>query len=208
MPSTRPASPSRSTPLSKVGIPRTHTRPTDPGPMRVREARASAPRRCRRACHSARREDLAGRHTRRRGAGSGTPGTCTGASGPGERRCQRGREVRGVLRRWALLTHPTVAHVRVRAWPGRVPPSRRSETAWRRLGRTSLWGARGASCAARERLRVGGGGRAGGEDGGGDADDRGDERYERPGAVAIEKFGGRPAGSGNGVDDGATMATT
>jgi hypothetical protein len=54
----------------------------------------------------------------------------------------------------------------------------------------------------------GGGGRAGGEDGGGDADDRGDERYERPGAVAIEKLGGRPAGSGDGVDDGATMATT
>ncbi len=49
---------------------------------------------------------------------------------------------------------------------------------------------------------------AGGEDGGGDADDRGDERYERPGAVAIEKLGGRPAGSGDGVDDGATMATT
>jgi hypothetical protein len=95
---------------------------------------------------------------------------------------------------------------------GAVPPglaaSRRSETAWRRLGRTSLWGARGASCAARERLRVGGGGRAGGADGGGDADDRRDERYERPGAGAVEKLGGRPAGCGDGDDDGATMATT
>jgi hypothetical protein len=35
-----------------------------------------------------------------------------------------------------------------------------------------------------------------------------DERYERPGAGAVEKLGGRPAGCGDGVDDGATMATT
>ena len=32
--------------------------------------------------------------------------------GPGQHWCQSGREVRATLRRWALLTHPTVAHVR------------------------------------------------------------------------------------------------
>ena len=66
----------------------------------------------RRACHNAGREVRAGRSKHGRSAGSGTPGTCTGASGPGERRCQREREVRGVLRHWALLAHPTVAHAR------------------------------------------------------------------------------------------------
>src|SRR5918994_4819434 len=88
----------------------------------------------------------------------------------------------------SALGAPHPPHGRARAGAGlaRARAAQPSETAWRRLGRTSLWGARGASCAARERLRVGGGGRAGGGDGGGDADDRGDERYERPGAVAIE----------------------
>ena len=36
----------------------------------------------------------------------------------------------------------------------------------------------------------------------------GGRALERPGAVGIEKLGGRPAGSGEGVDDGAAMATT
>jgi hypothetical protein len=52
---------------------------------------------------------IAGRRKRRRGAGSGTPRTCMGTSGPGERRCQRGREVRGVLQRRALPLTLTLA---------------------------------------------------------------------------------------------------
>jgi hypothetical protein len=36
-------------------------------------------------------------------------------------RAKGGSESRGVLRRWALLTHPTVAHVRCGAWPADEP---------------------------------------------------------------------------------------
>jgi hypothetical protein len=49
-----------------------------PGPHEVGEAHTFLPRRSRRASHSARGEDLAGRRMHGRCAVSGRPGTCTG----------------------------------------------------------------------------------------------------------------------------------
>jgi hypothetical protein len=70
--------------------------------------------------------------------------------GPGQHWCQSGREVRATLRRWALLTHPTVAHV----WcgPGRQA-CRSTKGVWCRVHRR-VWRASCRRSARKSPARV------------------------------------------------------